>query len=71
MLAAVLVLGFGWLRLRGIDLLPLTTEIPASVLFRFTLTLYFMSWVAGSISDVDEQAIVYTSASNKGKLPWV
>src|SRR6516164_1583566 len=67
--AASLVFIFGWLKLKGIDFVPLAQDLPADILLKSSLALYYCCWVAGTAFDLDAQAAVYATAPNKGRIP--
>jgi hypothetical protein len=68
--ALVLPLFFVWLRFRGVDVMPVVRTLPATVLLRASLVLYYFSWLYGTIFDTDIQELVYyTAPTEEGKVP--
>jgi hypothetical protein len=65
----VLVLLFGWLKFKDIDFGPIVKGLPADVLFKCTLALYFLCWVYGLKSDTDNQELVYKKVPKEGRMP--
>jgi hypothetical protein len=70
-MASVLVFAFGWLKLQGLELAPIAKELPASVILKLSLALYFACWVYGTLKDTNFQEYVYEKAPNRGRLPVV
>jgi hypothetical protein len=68
--AAALALLFGWLKLQGVDFAPIAKELPADVIFKLSLALYYACWVAGVQSDTSDQELVYVTAPDEGKTPF-
>lgn len=67
--ATLLVFAFGWLQFSGIDFAPIAQTLPADLILKTALALYYMSWVGGLLSDAHDQELVYPVAPNQGKLP--
>jgi hypothetical protein len=44
--------------------------VSGDLLTKIALSLYYLSWVAGLINDVDEQEEAYAKAPNQGQFPW-
>lgn len=66
------VLLFGWLRLRGVEVLPVVRTLPAMLLLRASLVLYYSSWLAGATFEINTQELVYARApTSKGQLPMI
>lgn len=70
-LASGLVLVFGWLKLKGVSIIPLTSDSFTTVLLRGSMILYFFSWVFGASWDAHDQGLVYLTAPNKGRIPVI
>lgn len=68
-LSGGLVLIFGWLKLKGVSIIPLTTDSAARFLLSGSMVLYYFSWVFGASWDAKDQALVYLTAPNKGRIP--
>jgi len=68
-LAGVLAFFFGWLKLKGVAIGPMTTDTFASFLLKASLVIYYFSWVFGASLDAKDQALVYLTAPNKEQLP--
>lgn len=61
---------FVWLRFRGVDVMPVVRSLPATILLRASLVLYYFSWFYGTTFDTDIQELVYYTAPTKqGKVP--
>ena len=69
--ALVLVFVFGWLQFKGVEFAPIAKELPADVVFKTSLALYYMCWVAGLLSDTDTQEGVYSKQPASGLMPLV
>jgi hypothetical protein len=68
--AMIIALLFGWLRFRGVDVLPVVRSLPATILLRGSLVLYYFSWLLGATFDTDTQELVYrTPPRKKGEIP--
>ena len=61
-IAAGLVLAFGWLSLRGFDLTPLAKSVSSEMILRLALTLYLSCWTAGLFWDLSDQESVILKA---------
>ncbi|OEU75377.1 MAG: hypothetical protein BA874_09100 [Desulfuromonadales bacterium C00003068] len=68
-LSSALVIVFGWLKLHGVSLIALTSSPVANFLLMITMIIYFFSWVFGALWDAHDQALVYLTSPNKGRLP--
>ncbi|HEX9459703.1 MAG TPA: hypothetical protein VGA84_11190 [Thermoanaerobaculia bacterium] len=61
---------FVWLRFRGVDVMPVVRSLPATILLRASLVLYYFSWLYGTTFDTDIQELVYHTAPTKqGRVP--
>lgn len=67
--AGILLLFFGWLKFRGVEWTSVARDIPADLIFKGAMSLYFLCWVAGTLSDTRDQEKVYIYAPNKGSIP--
>lgn len=56
--AAVLTLGFGWLKFRGVDVVGVLHSVPADFVLKLAMALYFASWIAGLLSDLADMEFV-------------
>ncbi|MFP4073270.1 MAG: hypothetical protein ACLFVZ_04450 [Actinomycetota bacterium] len=61
---------FGFLRLRGVPVGPTLESLPAELIFKIALFIYFSSWVLGTVNDANEQEIAYAVPPRDGKFPW-
>src|SRR5688500_12514856 len=66
--AAILAGAFAWLQFREIDFTPITNDISAKYLLRLTLALYYTCWVAGLLSDTNDQEVIYFEPPSKKRL---
>lgn len=57
--AATLVLLFGWLKLSGLDIAPITRQVTADLVLQFALAVYYLCWVTGLLSDIGDQELAY------------
>ncbi len=69
-LAAILVFVYGWLKLGSLPIGAIVGGISDDVLVKIALCIYFLSWVAGTMNDTDEQETAYAKAPNQGRFPW-
>ena len=69
-LAGILVIIFGWLEFRDIQIGQIVGSVSGDLLVKIALCIYYLSWVAGTINDVDEQETAYAEAPSQGKVPW-
>lgn len=58
-IGAVLVLLFGFLAFRGVDLVHFTDDDSTNLLLRICLALYYCSWIFGANSDTVDQENAY------------
>ena len=56
--AAVLTMGFGWLKFRGVDVVGVLHSVPADFVLKLAMALYFASWIAGLLSDLSDMEFV-------------
>ncbi|MDD4884068.1 hypothetical protein [Sulfuricurvum sp.] len=63
--ATILGLLFAKLKLEGIDLHPLASDLTADLIFQLSMALYYFCWIFGLNSDTDEQELIYVAAPNK------
>lgn len=67
-----LVLIFTFLELSSLidpkELIPMFTEKFSNIFFKVVIALYYLSWVAGTSKDVDDEEFTFLIAPNKGKL---
>jgi len=63
--ATILGLSFAKLKLEGVDLHPLASDLTANLIFQLSMALYYASWIYGLNSDTDEQELIYVAAPNK------
>jgi hypothetical protein len=63
------VLVFGWLEFKDIPVGEIVGNVSGDLMVKIALSIYYLSWVAGTINDVDEQETAYAEAPNKGKFP--
>lgn len=52
---------FVWLKLRGINFAPIGKNLSASIIFKLTMATYYISWVTGLTSDIDDQELVFVT----------
>lgn len=66
----VLPLLFGWLKFREVDFGVTLLSIPADLVFRSAMAIYFASWIAGLLSDLSDQefVLVHAPASAQVKI---
>jgi hypothetical protein len=57
------------LQFSGTDLVPIVKELPAEILLKVTLTVYYLCWVGGLLSDLGTQQHVYAEPPNKDEMP--
>ena len=69
-LAFGLVVIYGWLKLRGVPIGLAIGSLPAAIIVKASLVLYFFSWVFGTINDTNEQEILYASSPIHSRFPW-
>lgn len=67
-----LVLIFTFLELSNLidpkEIIPMFTERFSNIFFKAVIALYYLSWVAGTSKDVDDEEYTFLIAPNKGKL---
>jgi hypothetical protein len=68
--AGVMVVLYGWLELKSVPIGEIIGNLSGDLLTKIALSLYYLSWVAGLINDVDEQEEAYCKAPNQGRFPW-
>ena len=68
--AGILVVLFSWLELKSVPIGEIVGSVSGDLLTKIALSLYYLSWVAGLINDVDEQEKAYSKAPNQGRFPW-
>lgn len=68
--ALILGLIFGFLKLKGISITPFVNNLSADLILKFSLVIYYFSWVAGTISDTNDQEIVYIRGPKKERFPF-
>jgi hypothetical protein len=68
-LAGILVVIFGWLQFKGLPIGEIVGSVSGDLVVKFALCIYYLSWAAGTINDVDEQETAYAEAPNQGRLP--
>jgi hypothetical protein len=74
LVAWALVVSFGWLKLNGVEFVPIAKDLPAEVVLKFSLALYYACWVAGTLLDTETQEQLYSAQPNAGRMPgwgWV
>jgi hypothetical protein len=68
-LAAMLALIFGWLKLQGVPLPRLESDGVALLLLRLALVIYYFAWLSGVLFDTRVEEEVLYAAPQKGKIP--
>lgn len=53
---------FGWLKFREVNFGVTLLSIPADLVFRSAMAIYFASWIAGLLSDLSDQEFVLVHA---------
>ena len=66
--AILLPAGFAWLKFHDVDLTPIRNEVTATFLFRLALVLYYICWIAGIKSDIDDLEMVFVVPPKKKHL---
>ena len=68
---AILILGllFGYLKLRGISIIPFINNLSGDFILKISIVAYYFSWSAGLLSDIDDQEIVYIRSPENKYLP--
>jgi hypothetical protein len=69
-MALLLFLAYGWLKLKGVPVGMALGRMPADVVVKAALVIYYTSWVSGLISDTTQQQILYAVAPTGGRYPW-
>jgi hypothetical protein len=71
-IAFVLPLLFAYLSFKDVpiqDILKsLSSQSAASILWKITLTIYFLAWVFGTKNDAEDQELVYRHVPDRGRL---
>lgn len=67
-MGAILVLLFGFLELKGIELTPIFSNITAELVLKLSLFLFYILWFFGPIIDLNNQELILNDAPNNGKL---
>lgn len=65
---SILLLFFGWLTLKDFPLISLINDDSASILLKFTLVIYYSSWIFGTSVDLNDEDYTFVIAPNSGKL---
>lgn len=71
LVAAGLVLFFGYLQLSGADYATIASSLPATTTFRLALALYYTSWITGVLYDTAIQEGTYSTPPNHGRIPVI
>jgi len=69
--SAALILGliFGYLKLRGISIIPFINNLSGDFILKISIVAYYLSWSAGTLSDINDQEIVYIRGPENKYLP--
>lgn len=67
-IGGALALGFGWLQLKDLPLIPLLESTQAGFVLKIALTLYYFSWVFGANFDVGLQQAAFLRDRHRGNL---
>jgi hypothetical protein len=57
--AWLLLVMFGWLKMKDMDFMPVVQNIPAQIVFQVALVLYYACWINGTLFDTRSQNLVY------------
>lgn len=68
-LAGGLALLFGWLEFKDVAIGQIVGSVSGGLIVKIALSIYYLSWVAGTINDVDQQETAYAEAPNAGRFP--
>ena len=69
--SAVIILGliFGYLKLRGISILPFINNLSGDFILKISIVAYYFSWSTGTLSDINDMEIVYIRGPENKYLP--
>lgn len=69
--SAILILGliFGYLKLRGISIVPFINNLSGDFILKLSIVAYYFSWSTGTLSDIDDQEMVYIRGPENKYLP--
>src|SRR5260221_1223864 len=66
--AWTLAASFTWLELYHLPIFPMLTDRFSSVFLKIIIAIYYISWIAGPLKDLEDEEYVLLIAPNKGKL---
>jgi hypothetical protein len=64
-LSAALVALFGWLSISKLQVVQAVAGVPAELIHRATMFLYFIAWVLGTRKDLDLEEVAFVRLPNK------
>lgn len=69
--SAIIILGltFGYLKLRGISILPFINNLSGDFILKLSIVAYYFSWSTGTLSDINDMEIVYIRGPENKYLP--
>lgn len=70
-ISGTILLVFGWLNFKDFPYMALLDADSFGILLKVSLSLYYLSWVAGMTSDLKDEELIVVIAPNKGKLAWM
>ena len=70
-IAFLLLLLFGWLSLQDTLFILFNSNQSAEIVFKFAITIYFVSWLHGPQFDLKDMKYFILVAPEKGKLPMM